>query len=128
MKKLFFLVLVGLLALALCACVGSGTPADTTPEDMTPAPTEPPTEAPTEAPTETPTEPPVTEPEEMTMEPKITLSVIAEGKTDYTVVAPADLQEKNADDIAYMTRVMDAKFGAHPAVAESGAGKIISVS
>ena len=128
MKKLFFLVLVGLLALTLCACVGSDTPADTTPEDVTPAPTEPPTEAPTEVPTETPTEPPVTEPEEMTMEPKTTLSVIAEGKTDYTLVAPADLQEKNADDIAYMTRVMDAKFGTHPTVAESASGKVISLA
>ena len=128
MKKLFFLVFVGLLALTLCACVGSDAPADTTPEDVTPAPTEPPTEAPTEVPTEAPTEPPVTEPEEMTMEPKTTLSVIAEGKTDYTLVAPADLQEKNADDIAYMTRVMDAKFGAHPTVAESASGKVISLA
>ena len=127
MKKLFFLVLVGLLALTLCACVGSDTPADTTPEDMTPAPTEPPTEAPTETPTETPTEPPVTEPEEMTMEPKTTLSVIAEGKTEYTIVAPADLQEANGDDIAYMTRVMDAKFGTHPTVAESASGKVVSL-
>ena len=128
MKKLFFLVLVGLLALTLCACVGSDTPADTTVEDVTPAPTEPPTEAPTEAPAETPTEPPVTEPEEMTMEPKTTLSVIAEGKTDYTLVASADLQEKNAEDISYMTRVMDAKFGTHPTVAESASGKVISLA
>ena len=102
--------------------------ADTTPEDVTPAPTEPPTEAPTEAPTETPTEPPVTEPEEMTMEPKTTLSVIAEGKTDYTLVASADLQEKNAEDISYMTRVMDAKFGTHPTVAETASGKVISLA
>ena len=32
MKKLFFLVFVGLLALILCACVGSDAPADTTAE------------------------------------------------------------------------------------------------
>ncbi len=128
MKKLLFFLLVGLLALTLCACVGSDAPADTTPEDVTPAPNEPPTEAPTEVPTETPTEPPVTEPEEMTMEPKTTLSVIAEGKTDYTLVASADLQEKNAEDISYMTRVMDAKFGTHPTVAESASGKVISLA
>ena len=127
MKKLLFVLLVGLLALTLCACVGSDTPADTTAED-TPAPTEAPTAEPTEAPTETPTEPPVTEPEEMTMEPKTTLSVIAEGKTDYTLVASADLQEKNAEDISYMTRVMDAKFGTHPTVAESASGKVISLA
>ena len=127
MKKLLFFLLVGLLALTLCACVGSDTPADTTAED-TPAPTEAPTAEPTEAPTETPTEPPVTEPEEMTMEPKTTLSVIAEGKTDYTLVASADLQEKNAEDISYMTRVMDAKFGTHPTVAESASGKVISLA
>ena len=128
MKKLFFLVFVGLLALTLCACVGSDTPADTTAEDVTPAPTEAPTEPPTEAPTEAPTEPPVTEPEEMTMEPKTTLTVIADGKTDYTLVAPAAVQEGNAEDLAYMTRVMDAKFGAHPAVAETASGKVISLT
>ena len=128
MKKLFFLVLIGLLALTLCACVGSDAPADTTPEDVTPAPTEPPTDTPTEAPTETPTEPPVTEPEEMTMEPKTTLSVIAEGKTDYTLMASADLQEKNAADIAYMTRVMTEKFGVAPTLAETASGKVISLA
>ena len=128
MKKLFFLVLVGLLALTLCACVGSDTPADTTPEDVTPAPAESPTEAPTEVPTETPTEPPVTEPEEMTMEPKTTLSVIAEGKTEYTLAVPAAVQEGNAADIAYVTRVMTEKFGVAPTLAETASGKVISLA
>ena len=123
MKKLFFLVFIGLLALTLCACMGSDTP-----EDVTPAPTESPTEIPTEAPTETPTEPLVTEPEEMTMEPKTTVAVIADGKTEYTIVAPAAVQEANGSDIAYLTHVMDAKFGTHPAVAESSTGKVISLA
>ena len=127
MKKLFFLVLIGLLALTLCACVGGDTPADTTAED-TPAPTESPTAEPTEAPTETPTEPPVTEPEEMTMEPKTTVSVIAEGKTEYTVTASAAVQEGNAADIAYMTRVMTEKFGVAPTLAETASGKVISLA
>lgn len=131
MKKLFFLVFVGLLALTLCACVvddtPADTPADTTAED-TPAPTEAPTAEPTEAPTETPTEPPVTEPEEMTMEPKTTLTVIAEGKTEYTLAVPAAVQEGNAEDIAYMTRVMTEKFGAAPALAETASGKVISIA
>ncbi|MBQ3507117.1 MAG: hypothetical protein IJA91_01090, partial [Clostridia bacterium] len=83
---------------------------------------------PTEAPTETPTEPPVTEPEEMTMEPKTTVAVIADGKTEYTIVAPAAVQEANGSDIAYLTHVMDAKFGTHPAVAESSTGKVISLA
>ena len=131
MKKLLFLFLVGLLALTLCACVvddtPADTPADTTAED-TPAPTEAPTAEPTEAPTETPTEPPVTEPEEMTMEPKTTLSVIADGKTEYTLTASAAVQEGNAEDIAYMTRVMTEKFGAAPSVAETADGKVISLA
>ncbi len=94
----------------------------------TEAPTEDVTEAPTEVPeTEAPTEPPETEPEEMTMEPKTTISVIAEGKTEYTIVAPAALQEANANDLAYLTRVMDTKFGTHPAVAEDASGKVITL-
>ena len=127
MKKLLFLFLVGLLALTLCACVVDDTPADTTAED-TPAPTEAPTAEPTEAPTETPTEPPVTEPEEMTMEPKTTLTVIAEGKTEYTLAVPAAVQEGNAADIAYVTRVMTEKFGVAPTLAETASGKVISLA
>ena len=127
MKKILFLFLVGLLALTLCACVVDDTPADTTAED-TPAPTESPTAEPTEAPTETPTEPPVTEPEEMTMEPKTTVSVIAEGKTEYTVTASAAVQEGNAADIAYVTRVMTEKFGVAPTLAETASGKVISLA
>ena len=127
MKKLLFFLLVGLLALTLCACVVDDTPADTTAED-TPAPTEAPTAEPTETPTETPTEPPVTEPEEMTMEPKTTLSVIADGKTEYTLTASVAVQEGNAEDIAYMTRVMTEKFGAAPALAETASGKVISIA
>ena len=127
MKKLLFLFLVGLLALTLCACVVDDTPADTTAED-TPAPTEAPTAEPTEAPTETPTEPPVTEPEEMTMEPKTTLTVIAEGKTEYTLAVPAAVQEGNAADIAYATRVMTEKFGVAPTLAETASGKVISLA
>ena len=127
MKKLLFLFLAGMLALTLFACVGGDTPADTTVEE-TPAPTEAPTSPPTEAPTEEATEPPVTEPEEMTMEPKTTISVITDGKTEYTLAASASVQEGNAEDIAYMNRVMDAKFGTHPAVAETAGGKVISLS
>ena len=127
MKKLLFLLLAGMLALTLFACVDGDTPADTTVEE-TPAPTEAPTSPPTEAPTEEATEPPVTEPEEMTMEPKTTISVITDGKTEYTLAASASVQEGNAEDIAYMNRVMDAKFGTHPAVAETAGGKVISLS
>ena len=126
MKKLFLAVLLLAVLCALCACTGNETPADTT--EPTEAPAESASEVPTEAPIEVPTEPPVTEPEEMTMEPKTTLSVIADGKTEYTIVAPAAVQEGNADDLAYMTRVMDAKFGAHPAVAETASGKVVSLA
>ena len=130
-KKLLLGIFACILLLTLgllTACDGGKTPADTTAEDVTPAPTEAPTEPLTEAPTEAPTEPPFTEPEEMTMEPKTTLTVIADGKTEYTVVAPVAVQEGNAEDLAYMTRVMDAKFGAHPAVTDSGTDKVISLT
>ena len=125
MKRFILAVLLLAVLCALCACTGSDVPEDTTVQAE--APTEPVTEVSTEVPTEALTEPPVTEPEEMTMEPKTTVSVIADGKTEYTIVAPAAVQEGNANDLAYLTRVMDAKFGAHPTVAESGAGKTISI-
>lgn len=133
MKKLALIALLlalGLTVFGLAACNGDDTPEET--PEVTAAPTEPATETPTVEPTEpeteAPTEPPVTEPEEMTMAPKEVLSVITDGSTEYTITASAAVQEANANDIAYMTRVMDAKFGAHPAVAESGSGKVISLT
>ena len=97
----------------------------------TESPTEPPTEAvseePSEVPTETSAETP-TEPEEITMESKTTVSVIADGRTEYTILAATDLQAANAQDIAYLTAVMDAKYGTHPVVAENGEGKTLSLS
>ncbi len=116
-----------LLALGLSACTPEGPgDADTAAETTgTVAVTDPATDAPTEAVTEAPTEPETTAPQEMTMEPKTTMAVIAEGKTAYTIVAPTD--EAVAAEVAYMTRVMQARFGAAPAVAESAAGKAIRV-
>lgn len=123
-----------LAALGLVAC----TPADPGAEDtgaeitasvtdpVTVPATDPATEAPTEPVTEAPTEPATTEPQEMTMEPKTTMPVIVDGKTDYTIVAPTD--EAVAAEVAYMTRVMLSRFGAAPAVAESAEGKAIRVA
>lgn len=130
MKKRFFLALVCLLALTLCACMGEDTPADTTAEDTSALEETPPVLPmdPPETFTESPTDPPVTQPEEMTMEPAITLPIVAEGKTEYTLTASSVLQEQNAEDIAYLNRVMDAKFGTHPAVAETAVGKTISLA
>ena len=154
--RLLFVLCLCLLVGLLIAC-SSGTEDATNPpetdtaavtdastgactENPTEAPSEITTEAPeampTEAPvsesaepaTEAPTEPPVTESEEMTMEPQATISVIADGKTEYVIVASADLQTANAEDIAYLTSVMDAKYGTHPAVAESADGKAISLA
>lgn len=139
MKKSMPAALLLLLSLFFCgltvACTGEDTPdtaAETTAAaSATEEPTEEPTEAPTNEPAETtadaPTETTAAEPEEMTMEPKTTLSVIADGKTEYTIVASAELQSANADDLAYLTRVMDAKYGTHPAVAEQASGKTISL-
>ena len=130
--------------LLLCACGGNHThreteaPSGTAPsleptepeatEAGTPAltdeATEPPTEEPTETPTEAPTEAP-TEPEEMTMEPKTTLSVIADGRTDYTVRLGEGVADGNATDLAWLWQVMDEKYGTHPAEGE-GDGKTVS--
>ncbi len=126
-----------LLSMGLCACTldDSGeadTSAETTndtavvdTEPMTGVPTEPATEAPTEPVTEPITEPVTTTPQEMTMEPKTTMTVIADGKTDYTVVAPTD--EAVAAEVAYMTRVMQTRFGVAPTVAEAAEGRAIRV-
>ena len=135
MKKYLMALLLAAVVLIFGACDGDD-PAVTTLEASTDAPaealtdepTQPATEIPTAEPTAEPTEPPVTEPEEMTMEPKTTVSVIAEGKTDYTLSVPAAVQEANAEDIAYMNRVMDAKFGTHPNLAETANGKVISLT
>ncbi len=67
-------------------------------------------------------------PEEETMAPKATIPVIVDGKTDYTIVAPASIAEAVTEDLAYMTRVMDDRFGVHPAVAESADGKKIELA
>ncbi len=116
-----------LLALGLCACTpdnpgDTDTSAETT---GTVTVTDPVTDAPTEPVTEAPTEPLTTAPQEMTMEPKTTMAVIADGKTEYTIVAPTD--EAVAAEVAYMTRVMQTRFGVAPAVAETAAGKAIRV-
>ncbi len=67
-------------------------------------------------------------PEEETMAPKTTIPVITDGKTDYTIVASTAIAEAVADDLAYMTRIMDERFGAHPAVAETAEGKQIELA
>ncbi len=118
-----------LLTFGLVACTPeepgeTETSAETTGQVTVPA-ADPATDAPTEPVTEAPTEPEATAPQEMTMEPKTTMAVIADGKTEYTIVAPAD--EAVAAEVTYMTRVMQTRFGAAPAVAETAAGKAIRV-
>ncbi len=128
--RLLSILILCLLVCLFIACNGGGTEEPTSPSETTPAATDVPTDAPTDTPTEPVTEPQTTETviEEVTMAPKTTISVIADGKTDYTIIADADLQAANAEDIAYLTSVMDAKYGTHPAVADSGDGKVISLS
>ena len=113
-----------LLCLVLIGCKDDNTPADTgVPTD---GPAGVPTEAPTAAPTEAPTEP-ATEPEEMKMEPKTTLTVIEGGKTDYTVVLGDGVADANRADLDWLYKVMDEKYGTHPAEAASGTGKVITL-
>ncbi len=64
-------------------------------------------------------------PEEETMAPKTTIPVIVDGKTDYTIVAPTD--EAVAAEVASMTRIMENRFGAAPAVSETAPDKAIRI-
>ncbi len=132
-------LLTGLLAMTV-ACTGDipDTP-DTQAESETVAVTEPQLETavdtqsetiPVTEPETTPETIPETEPapEEETMAPKTTIPVIMDGKTDYTIVAPAAIAEAVAEDLTYMTRVMDERFGAHPTIAETAEGKQIELA
>ncbi len=58
------------------------------------------------------------------MEPKNTISVIADGKTDYVITISAEAAESNGADIDWLCAVMDAKYGTHPAVGGEGAKTI----
>ncbi len=128
MKKCLLFALAALMLLLLTACTGGDLPGEEThscPVTVCPEtdpPTEPVTAPVTEAPTEPETEAP---PKELTMEKKETIPVITDGRTEYTIVAPTD--EAVAAEVAYMTRVMQARFGAAPAVAASATGKAIRV-
>ncbi len=139
MKRFFYMALIALMLITVlsgCAKTPTGpkpdtgsSPADTDP--ILPADTVSET-APieTEAPTEGNTEPPETEsepPKELAMEPKTTISVIKDGKTDYTIAIAAAVAADVADDLASMTRIMDAKFGTHPEIAETVDGKAIRI-
>ena len=123
--RLLFILALCLLGSVMIACNGGTEDPTNPPETESSAVTVAPTEEPTEAATELQTTETVME--EITMEPQVTISVIADGKTDYTILASADLQASNAEDIAYLTAVMDAKYSTHPAVAESVEGKNISL-
>lgn len=128
MKHLRLLSLLALCLLTgLFAACNGGAEDSTSPSETDPSAV---SDIPTEAPTEAATEPQTAETvnEEVTMEPQAAISVIADGKTDYTILAAAELQTANAEDVAYLTSVMDAKYGVHPTVAENGAGKAISLS
>ncbi|MBE6585011.1 MAG: hypothetical protein E7645_00630 [Ruminococcaceae bacterium] len=142
--------LLSILALCLFACLliacnsggteDSTTPSETDPSAVTDVPTEPPAETESEAVThaddyhthsgpgyqcgcgawvtERETLPPGEE--EITMGRQATIPVIVDGKTDYTVIASAVLQEQNTEDLTYLFSVMDAKYGAHPEVGTEG--------
>lgn len=90
-------LLAALLALGVSGCRNDGGPATDSETDGTGSVTEPAStavasETPTEDPTET-TESATTIPEEMTMAPTETLSVIADGKTSYTVLLGAGVTD-----------------------------------
>ncbi len=121
MKRFFCLCLALLLLLpTLAACTGdSGADAaEDTATDTTVADTTDGTAAPE-------TTPP---PKELTMEPKKTIPIIRDGKTDYTLIIEPETLSALSADIAYMNRVMDEKFGTHPEAAEVTTGPAICLS
>ncbi len=145
MKKRLFCVTIAvmagvLLALASCTDKTPDTP-DTTPDTIAASDPAPETDAAT-TPATLPESEPVAEigteietipetapaPEEETMAPKTTIPVIADGKTAYTIVAPAAVAEAVADNLAAMTRIMDERFGTHPPLAETADGKKIEIA
>ncbi len=67
-------------------------------------------------------------PKELTMEPKTTIPVIIDGKTDYVLEIAPFVMANVADDIAVMNRIMDQKFGTHPETVEATDGKAIRVA
>lgn len=137
MKRSLCAALAVLLLLlpTLSACAKQPTtPRETegTSAVATNAPTEESTETPAGSETQPVTEPPAeTEsepPKELTMDPKQTIPVIADGKTDYVLVADPTLLSDVAEDVAAMNRIMDKKFGTHPETAEETAGHAIRLS
>lgn len=125
-------LLAALLALGVSGCRNDGGLATDSETDGTGSVTEPAStavasETPTEDPTET-TESATTIPEEMTMAPTETLSVIADGKTSYTVLPGAGVTDACRAELDWLYAVMDEKYGTHPAEAESGSGKVITLT
>ena len=107
-------LLAALLALGVSGCRNDGGPATDSETDGTGSVTESAStavasETPTEDPTET-TESATTIPEEMTMAPTETLSVIADGKTSYTVLPGAGVTDACRAELDWLYAVMDEKY------------------
>ena len=128
----FACALAAVLTLGLIGCqtedaettAESVTESDTT---VTATDTEPSESASGATVTEAPTESATTEPEEMTMAPTESLTVIADGKTDYSVLADAGVTEACRAELDWLYAVMDEKYGTHPAENGNDSGKILSL-
>lgn len=140
--RLFLPVLFLLLLCSLMACTGgtgdaetlpptdradSGSSTEPTGEPETSASdiTEPPAAESTDQPV---TDSPATEPEEITMPPKTTLSIITNQQTDYTASWDDAVNQGNLDDLTWLWQVMDQKYGTHPARGESGKQLIFTMA
>lgn len=66
--------------------------------------------------------------QEITMEPKVTVPVIQGGVTNYVTVIAPEVSESNAEDVAYLFRIMDEKYGTHPPVADAADQGVIRLS
>ncbi len=132
MKRYLCVLLLLCLLVPVSGCVGT-PPADTDSDTPTETQTQPSNEsasseetmpAGSESETETETEGPV----EITMEPKNTIPVVVDGKTEYVLEIAAPVLSDVAADVESMNRIMDQKFGAHPETVEVAGGKAIRVA
>lgn len=129
-----------LVLLCMAGCAGQDTPDGDT-ESTTSAVTDPITtpETPTEPPSETDTEVEITTaaetesdsktiPEEMTMAPTESITVIADGKTDFGVLPGEGVVEACLEDLGWLYRVMEEKYGTCPVEVAAASDRTIFVT
>lgn len=134
--------LLTLLLFCTVGCAGEDTP-DSDTETATSSVTEPVTNPATETPTEPATEAPSetdsaaesvseseteTIPEEMTMAPTESITVIADGQTDFGILPGEGVVETCLEDLGWLYRVMEEKYGTYPVEVAAASNRTIFVN